>query len=67
MAMNVQHFRLLLLKEDHVHKQNQKTPFRVSPAFDSKCYVGSDFPFPGLSCYPIEFIRRLWLLANRNG
>lgn len=67
MTMNIQCFRLLFLKEDCVHKQNQKIPFRVSPAFDSKCYVGSDFPFPGLSHYPIEFIRRLWLLAKRNG
>lgn len=67
MTMNIQYFRLLFLKEDCVHKQNQKIPFRVSPAFDSKWYVGSDFPFPGLSHYPIEFIRRLWLLAKRNG
>lgn len=66
-TMNIQDFRLLFLKEDCVHKQNQKIPFRVSPAFDSKCYVGSDFPFAGLSRYPIEFIRRLWLLAKRNG
>lgn len=66
-TMNIQYFRLLFLKEDRVHKQNQKIPFRVSPAFDSKCYDGSDLPFPGLSCYPIEFTWRLWLLAKRNG
>lgn len=65
-TMNIQYFRLLFLKEDRVQKQNQKIPFSVSPAFDSKCNVGSDFPFPGLSHYPIEFIRRLWLLAKRN-
>lgn len=66
-TMNIQYFRLLFLKEDHVHNQNQKIPFRVCPAFDSKCYDGSDFPFPALSRYPIEFTWRLWLLAKRNG
>jgi len=48
-TITFQYFKLFE-KGDCVHKQNWMIPWRVSPEFDGKCYIESDFSFFGL--YP---------------